>query len=459
MIAGTFRRELTPPLGVELMGYGARVGRADRVHDPLFARGLYLSAAGERGAGVLILSADLCLIAPAQAADVRRRVAAETGLSPGAILVGCTHTHSGPDTGLGSLLGSRSLPPHVSPIFDALVETGIEAVRAAVPARLRWLETTAVIGRNRRVADGPLDTQVLVLDVRGEDGAPLACLFNYACHGTVLGHDNLAISADWPGVACAAIARARGGLALFSLGAHADVDPRTRGLMDLAIEGQSRGLGFDAIEALGGEVAEAVLAALEAPGALDPAPRIAAAHAEVRVPIHYGELPVERAEAELARRRAELAARLEVSPDALPRTAELFGYARERVSGLAPSEARERIAAMRMYVRDRTAATWVGGARAADVEVQVLGIGDLALLALPFELTTAVGLDWKARARAHGGRGAVASIANGWLRYLPHAADLAHPKAHQHYEVLMAGFVPDACGRLLARAEELLAAL
>ncbi len=438
------------------MGYGARNGRAERVHDPLQARALYLQASSAApSGGVLLLSADLCLIAPAQAHEVRQRIAAETGLPVRAILVGCTHTHSGPDTGLGAALGGQPPPAHVAPILDVLVEAGIGAHRAAVPARLRWLATTAAIGRNRRIADGPLDLEVLVLEVRAEGGQPLACLFNYGCHGTVLGHDNLAISADWPGVACTAIERARPGLALFSLGAHADVDPRTRGLMDLAIDGQSRGLGFDAIEALGGEVAEAVLAALEAPGSLDPAPRLGAATDHVRIPVHYGELSKEHAGAELARRKRELAERLGVAADALPRTAELFAFARECVRGLAPSEVRERLAAMRLYVRDRTAATWVGGARAADVEVQVLRIGELALLALPFELTTAVGLDWKARARARGDRGGVASIANGWLRYLPHPADLAHPKAHQHYEVLMAGFVPQACERLLERGERL----
>jgi hypothetical protein len=460
VISGTFSREFTPPLGVELMGYGARVGRADRVHDPLHARALFLGPAPDaHGAGVLVVSAELCLIAPVQALEVRRRIGVETGLPERAILVGCTHTHSGPDTGLGALLGGRPVPAHVAPILDAMVDAGVGAHRARGPARLRWLTTRAAIGRNRRIADGPLDTEVLVLDVRGERGQPLACLFNYACHGTVLGHDNLAISADWPGVASAAIERARGGAALFSLGAHADIDPRTRGLMDLAIDGQSRGLGFDAIEALGGDVAEAVLGVLETPGDFDPAPALGAAADRVELPVHYGERSPEQAEAELARRRAELAERLGVSADELPRTADLYGFARERVRGLAPSEARERLSAMRLYVRDRTARMWVGGGRAADVEVQVLRIGELRLLALPLELTTAVGLDWKARVRSRGGRGAVASIANGWLRYLPHPADLAHPKAHQHYEVLMAGFAPQACERLLERGERLLGAL
>jgi hypothetical protein len=72
--------------------------------------------------------------------------------------------------------------------------------------------------------------------------------------------------------------------------------------------------------------------------------------------------------------------------------------------------------------------------RELDVEVQVLCIGRAVLLGLPLEPTTQVGFDWRDRigpARI----GAVIGIANGWLRYLPHAADLSHPHAHWHYEV------------------------
>jgi hypothetical protein len=453
---GTFRRPITPDLGVGLMGYGARVGVASAVHDPLFARGLCLSDESTSGGPVLLLSADLCLLAPGQAEEVADRISARTGIPRPGILIGCTHTHSGPETGLGSMLEGRAAPAHVAPLLTGLVEAGVGAFQSRVPARLRWITADARIGRNRRVAEGPLDTEVLVLDARARDGRPLAVLLNYACHGTVLGHDNLELSADWPGVTCAEIEAATGATALFSLGAHADVDPRTRGVMDLAIAGQSRGLGFDAVFALGSEVAEAVLAALEAPGELDSAPTLRAAFARVRLPIHLGELSPEAASAELARRKLALARALAVAPEELPRTSDLFEFARDHARGVPVREARERLAAMRLYVRDRTAAAWTGGEREPEVSVQVLRIGDAALLALPFELTTEVGLDWKARARRRLPRAAVASIANGWLRYLPHPRDLAHPLSHQHYEVLMSGFAPGACERLLDTGERLL---
>ncbi len=89
----------------------------------------------------------------------------------------------------------------------------------------------------------------------------------------------------------------------------------------------------------------------------------------------------------------------------------------------------------------------------------MLRIGDAALLGLPLEPTTNVGLDWQARATRRLPLAAVAGIANGWLRYLPHPDDLAHPRADEHYEVLMSTFAPGACERLLQEGEQLLAAI
>ncbi len=66
-LAGGARLEITPEPGVELMGYGARTGRATGVHDPLVTRALYLGPEAEAPAGILLASADLCLMTPGQA--------------------------------------------------------------------------------------------------------------------------------------------------------------------------------------------------------------------------------------------------------------------------------------------------------------------------------------------------------------------------------------------------------
>ena len=456
LLAGASRVDITPKPGIPLMGYAVRNGTALGVHDPLFARALYLAPAETEKGGLLILAADLCLMAQAQALEVRRRIAAETGLQASNILVSCTHTHSGPEMGLAQMAQDEPMPTHVPGILDGLVEAGRSAHELRSPAQLTWSQCQARIGRNRRLEEGPRDPDVLVLRVQAEDGASLAVLYQHGCHATVLGHENLEISADWPGVASSWIEREMDTVALFLLGAHADIDPRTRGLKDLAIPGQSLGLGFDAVEVLGSELAQEVIQSQSAAGAAWCTGPLRARTESISLALHLGDRSADEIRSELKRRKQEIAQLLGVSLEQLPHSSELEAVFRDQARGLPAAEARECIALLRSYVRDKTAPYFSGGRRQLDVEVQLLQIGDTALLALPLEATAEVGMDWKARMARRGLRGGVASIANGWLRYLPHPRDLAHPRAHQHYEVLSSLLAPGACERLLAKGEELL---
>jgi hypothetical protein len=415
LVAGTSAVALTTPLGVEMMGYAARTGTALSVHDPLHARALYLAS----GSDLLLIECELCLMAPSQAEAVRDRIAAETGVARERILVGCIHTHSGPDTGLGALLAGSEPPDHVAPLLEAAVEAGVRAHAEAAAARLGVGCAEARIGRNRRCADGPLDTDVLVIRVDRADGSPLSVLYVHGCHPTALGHDNLAYSADWPWAAGRAVQEGLPGCnPIFVLGAHADVDL----------------LGREVGEAVAG-----VAAALET----RPEAAVAAASARVRIPVHR---------ADLEPRRREALTALGLPPDSKARTRDLYRLEWERTADLSAEERRERIAKVRLYLRDRTARRFAFGSE-PEVEVQVLRIGDAHLLGLPLEPTVDVGLDWKRRLGSrHAG---VVGIANGWLRYLPHSRNFEETLAHQKYEILQSTLVPDASDRLLAEAERL----
>jgi hypothetical protein len=436
--AGTSAVALPVELGAPLMGYGLRTGGAESLHDPLHARALYLRGASD----CLLVTLDVCLIAPGQADLVRAELERVTGIPPERVLVACIHTHSGPDTGIAALAAGKPAPERAAALFAAAVRAGSEAVRTAAPARLALTHAEARIGRNRRKTDGPLDPDLLVLRVDDAKGAPLAVAYVHGCHPTALGPENLAYSADWPWAAGARIAAALPGAnPLFLLGAHADVDPRTRGVKDLADAGRTSGVGFDQVERLGREVGDAVAAAALAAKPEDTL-AVAALSARVKLAAH--------AESE-AERAAALAA-LELPPDAKPGTGDFFRLETERTRELPPAERRERIARVRRYLRGRMAKQFAGGTE-ADVEVQVLRLGAARLAALPLEACVDVGRDWKERTSSP--HAAVLSIANGWLRYLPHPRNFAEPAAHTHYEVLMSTFEPDAANRLLDLAERL----
>lgn len=109
------------------------------------------------------------------------------------------------------------------------------------------------IGRN---PEGPRDRSVQVVSVLAEeDGSRIATLVNYACHGTVLGPDNLLVSADWIGFMRQEVEARLGGLTLFLQGAAADINP------DMYWEDAH---AFERAAEQGRQVAQAVLDALTA---------------------------------------------------------------------------------------------------------------------------------------------------------------------------------------------------
>lgn len=437
LVAGTSAVVLPARIGAPMMGYGAREGPAESLHDPLHARALYLRGASD----VLVVACELCLMAPAQADDIRAELVQRTGVASERILVACTHTHAGPDSGFAALMAGRPLPDDARGWMDAAVEAGACAVDAAGPARLGVGHARAWIGRNRSRRDGPIDPDILVIRVDREDGRPLALLYIHGCHPTVLGHDCRAYSADWPGASARAIAERQPGVnAIFLLGAHADVDPRTRGLQDLAVEGRSLGSGFDQVEDLGREVG---LAVAEAAAKIE-------TRSEVVVGARSRRLEIATHAPSEADRRAALRA-VGLPEDADPGTQELYRLERDQTRGLPAAERRERIARVRLYLRGRTAARFAFGERPR-VEAQVLRLGPARLLGLPAEATTEVGLDWKRRC---GAPAAVVSIANGWLRYLPHSKSYAEPGARERYEILQAALAEEAAERLLQAGEGL----
>ncbi|HBZ70830.1 MAG TPA: hypothetical protein DEP35_14285 [Deltaproteobacteria bacterium] len=439
-----------------MMGYGARVGRASALHDPLFARALYLSGQSD----CLLVVLDLCLLAPAQARGLREQLAARTGVAFERIAMTCTHTHSGPDTGLSEALDGRKAPESVALLLDAAQRAGEQAVAGARPARIGTGCAESRIGRNRRRAGGPVDREVRILRVDREHGTPLAILYIHGCHPTALGHDNLAYSADWPGAASRRIeAEMPGALAIFALGAHGDVDPRTRGLQDVAREGRSTGVGFEEMERLGDEVGTAVAraaACITTTALAD----IGSAARSIRLVAHPGASSEAERRERLASNRSAALRALGLEPARRIRSQDLFRLAYERTRALPADERRSLVSKVRLDLRDRQAA-WFAGGRAADVEVQVLRLGPLRLLALPLEPTVDVGLDWKRRigATCGGAPAAILAIANGWLRYLPHGRNFLESNADQGYEVLTSTFQPDAAERLLAAGEELALAM
>ena len=432
--AGT-RVELTPPPGSPLAGYGARDDAvATGAHDRLEAVLLSLRdvrSAGERATWVVIdaVAADREL-----ATAVANAVGAALACPPDAVLVCATHTHSAP-------------AGWIRRVHPAFPESADEAMRSEVIRRIA--EAAAGLARTERevrllVADGPApgigtnrtdpamphDASVGLLAFIEASGAVGGLLVDHACHATVLGHDNLRWSADWPGAArrtlAAALATGRpfadgGGSGSRSAptvavvqGPAGDASPRF----------VRRAQSFGEVDRLGGLLAahalEALLAARLAPGL---SPRLVVRRATVTLPTRP--LP---SVAEARRLAAE---------------AEAAWRAVATAEGAGP---RERIARTRHEGAELLArVAEVGLPPTLELPIAVVALGNDAWLHLPVELFASLGL--AVRAGSSFARTRVVGYTDGYFGYV---ADRAAHEAGV-YEA-SASLFDAAAGRRLAEA-------
>jgi neutral/alkaline ceramidase-like enzyme len=226
---GTFARRLWLPdvLGRYPHAFWFRPSTGTR--DPVVARALVLESARSRVAWVTV---DLVAVDAAFTRDASARLVA-SGARPATLILSASHTHSGPGAFVDSaIMGWLTLDRADSSVRDALLKAVVTAVRradaAAAPATIAVASVTAPPVVRSRLARG-LDHEIVVLKISTRAGAPVAVVWNFAIHGTMLGARNLEVSGDVTGAASAALERELRVPALFVNGAVADVSPARHG--------------------------------------------------------------------------------------------------------------------------------------------------------------------------------------------------------------------------------------
>jgi hypothetical protein len=105
-------------------------------------------------------------------------------------------------------------------------EVALAAVKDIRPAKVEWGIGRVGFAKNRRTPGGPVDHDLPLLVVRGEDGKARAVWFSYACHCVTLSDNKL--SGDWAGFAQSEIQRDfPDTIALMSAGCGADANPES----------------------------------------------------------------------------------------------------------------------------------------------------------------------------------------------------------------------------------------
>ncbi|MGC4043969.1 MAG: neutral/alkaline non-lysosomal ceramidase N-terminal domain-containing protein [Armatimonas sp.] len=264
MNAGAAREDITPPIGTSLAGFAGRDWAATGVRDPLSVTALWLD-------GAVILSLDIIGLSVATDRRGRRHIGAALGLSPEAVFLSCTHTHSGPATQPLRATGIYEAG-WTSEILTRATRAALRARDSAKPAHLAVGEASCDASVNRRNPQGPHDPVVRVLQV-AFDSEPPILLWHYAMHPVALGRDNTLLSADWVGVARSKIEAVTGRLSLFLQGCCGDINPRFSGTR-----------GEEETVKAGKTVSESVRQALNSLRPLPKAP-IQIGFAEARVPL------------------------------------------------------------------------------------------------------------------------------------------------------------------------------
>jgi neutral ceramidase len=211
LLAGAVDVDITPPPGLPKAGYSRNAHTGAGFRSRLRARVLHLRAGA---ASLAIVQCDLLGGSAVVHRLVARAVAAATDIPPAGVYIGATHTHGGPGQFLGTDFYNRFASN--KPGFDAawaqwLAQRIAEGVtRAAAerrPARLAW-GSTDVWGltrnrslrsyvRNAEVTDRRAEQQrayvsvnprlhLLRVDARAQDGGhePLAAMAVFSVHGT-----------------------------------------------------------------------------------------------------------------------------------------------------------------------------------------------------------------------------------------------------------------------------------
>lgn len=233
--AGTAKADITPPIGGNLYGYGARGSNvSEGVHDRLYAKALVLDDGETR---LAIVSLDMGAFTRENKENVMEMAREKAGIQH--FLGVASHSHSTPTA---SAKFPSKKKPWIREAETKIAGAIIEAASRLAPASIAVGTGEVKEGHNRRrilpnrrvdmlwenrnrVLTSPVDYQLSVIRVVGEDMKTMATLVNFTCHPVVLGPGNLLISADYPGVFTAEVEKAAGGLCMFLQGAAGDINP------------------------------------------------------------------------------------------------------------------------------------------------------------------------------------------------------------------------------------------
>lgn len=403
--AGTGISTITPPLGCVLSGsFEERFART--VQDDLHVRTLVLEHASVRLALVLC---DVICLGGGAVQQAKKLIEQRSGIPASHVMISCTHTHTAPAT--VPLLIADPDPAYIDWLVVRIADAVEIACQNLGPARIasgatdvgnvcfnrrfHMKDGTVVFNPGIRNPDivnvaGPVDPQVTAMIVERPDGTPVALWANLSLHyvGT---DDPYAVSADYYGQYADFLARTLGEscVGMLTNGTSGNINN-----VDVSGATGEQSTGARAAQVAGAVAAGAISATWMAP--FDDAPVLDAR----LIPFEVTRRPITGEDIELA--RTILDGTDNLATEALPQFSFVTGQ---------PIPAYQ----LRAYARE--VLELADMPESTTTSLQILRIGDIALVGLPGEIFVELGLAIKSASPY--ARTAVVSLANDYVGYVP----------------------------------------
>jgi len=234
LYAGVARANITPPVGIQLSGFAGR-GPSVGHGEELTATAVVLR---EGPTKVAIVALDLLFLQAAYVQRVAAEIERRTRIPAAHVLLCCSHTHYGPET------GGYEGDPATSDVAAYMADLKFQAAGAVQEANANLKPARALIGhgaseigvnRRERRPDGQIilgqnlegfiDRELTVLRLDRPSGEPVAALTNFPCHGVSQSHLGRLISPDFPGPMREVLEESTDAKALYLQGACGNINP------------------------------------------------------------------------------------------------------------------------------------------------------------------------------------------------------------------------------------------
>ncbi len=203
MLASAKKIDITAPIGFRMAGFFERDHGSEGILNNLYASILIIENAGDK---VVFVALDLIGVDHDFVKKVRTKVSKLTDIKDESVLIGVTHTHSGPDAsrmcdGCDAFKRSDMSEVELS-YYNLLIEKIVGGIvwanNSLVKVDIFTNQSELIgIGSNRIDSSFYANNTLTTVSVRNKTGTLLAVLTNYSCHPTILNKDNYLFSGDY----------------------------------------------------------------------------------------------------------------------------------------------------------------------------------------------------------------------------------------------------------------------